>query len=236
MFSQRFRIGSVSERKPRAPAVEPGGGGSEFADRDGREIPEGTPCKKFPGGDTPTRKRCCGTVGGRWGWLWCTSTTAWCTLEKFWCTRKFWPGTWAAQVGCPTSWSARGRAWSGPCLGPAPPALSIRAPVWVVRRTSLRERKVLGPSRVRAGVQARRQKRGVTRDAPRTFRSRLLVRLSTPKGARMQRAGGAGPRWGPVLACPRLSSRWTRRVWGGPQRKGWQKNPGRRSLREVPGG
>ena len=121
--------------------------------KDGRKIQEGDHCRKFLGGDTPTRKRCCGTVGGRWGWLWCTSTTAWCTLGKLRCTRKFWLGTWADQVGCPTSWSARGRAWSGPCLGPAPPALSIRAPVWVVRRTSLRERKVFGPSRVRAGVQ-----------------------------------------------------------------------------------
>ena len=92
MFSQRFRIGSVSERKPRAPAVQPGGGVSEFTDKDGREIPEGTPCKKFLGGDTPTRKRCCGTVGGRWGWLWCTSATTKCTLEKSRCTRKFWLG------------------------------------------------------------------------------------------------------------------------------------------------
>ena len=92
MFSQRFRTGSVSVRKPRAPAVQPGGGVSEFTDKDGREIPEGTPCKKFLGGDTPTRKRCCGTVGGRWGWLWCTSATTKCTLEKSRCTRKFWLG------------------------------------------------------------------------------------------------------------------------------------------------
>ena len=42
----------------------------------------------------------------------------------------------------------RGQARTGPRLGPAPPALSIRAFVWVDRRTSLRERKVLGASRV----------------------------------------------------------------------------------------
>ena len=44
--------------------------------------------------------------------------------------------------------TSRGQALTGPRLGPAPPALSIRAFVWVDRRTSLRERKVLGASRV----------------------------------------------------------------------------------------
>ena len=43
----------------------------------------------------------------------------------------------------------------------------------------------------------------MTRDAPRTFRSRRLVRLSTQTRARMERAGGAGPKRGPVNACPR---------------------------------
>ena len=43
----------------------------------------------------------------------------------------------------------------------------------------------------------------MTRDAPRTFRSRRLVRLSTQTRARMERAGAAGPKRGPVIACPR---------------------------------
>ena len=51
------------------------------------------------------------------------------------------------------------------------------------------------------------QKGCVTRDAPKTFRSRRLVRLSTQTGARMERAGAAGPKRGPVFACPRLSTR-----------------------------
>ena len=42
-----------------------------------------------------------------------------------------------------------------------------------------------------------------TRDGPNTFRSRRLVRLTTQTGARMERAGGAGPKQGPDHARPR---------------------------------
>ena len=68
----------------------------------------------------------------------------------------------------------RGQAETGPCLGPAPPALSIRAPFRVDRRTSLRERKVLGASRVTASSLGR-PPLGVASAWPGVARGRLGI-------------------------------------------------------------
>ena len=115
------------------------------------------------------------------------------------------------------SWPVRGQAWPGPCLGPAPPALSIRAPVWVARRTSLRERNVFGASRCHrqpgpchvdiawTGVDRRRQARvwdlrpplfpsapsfGWT-DAPASANGKFLVRHASRH-----------PSWAATTFCP----------------------------------
>ena len=97
----------------------------------------------------------------------------------------------------------RGQARTGSHLGPAPPALCIRAPFGVDRRTRSRERNVLGASRVTPRFWRRAWTPARTRDGPKTFRSRRLVRLTTQTGARMDRAGGAGPKQGPDHAPPR---------------------------------